>query len=170
MNIALIGYGRMGREIESVARAQGDEIVAVFDSENRVTAAALEGADVCIEFTRPDVALSSIYAAIEAKKDIVVGTTGWLEHLPAIREALRDSGLLHSANFSLGMNIFQRGRRQGRGTDAKCASVRPIHSGRASSPKRQTSPSGTAMTLAKIAFGKNRQEESRASREMHAGK
>ena len=51
MNIALIGYGRMGREIETAARAQGDAIVAVFDSKNRVTAAALEQADVCIEFT-----------------------------------------------------------------------------------------------------------------------
>ena len=98
----------MGREIDSLAREQGETIARVFDSRNAVNPEDLSDIDVCIEFSTPEAVLSNIQAALEARKDIVVGTTGWLNHLPQLQEQVRESGLLYSANFSLGMNIFQR--------------------------------------------------------------
>ena len=103
MRIALIGYGKMGREIEAIAREQGDTIAGVFDSKRHVAAEDLSDADVCIEFSTPSAALANIRTAIEARKDIVVGTTGWHQHLAELKEKVRESGLLYSANFSLGM-------------------------------------------------------------------
>src|SRR5262245_12891490 len=105
MQIALIGYGKMGHEIEAAARDQGETIARVFDSKHGVTAGDLVDVDVCIEFSTPAAVLSNIRAAISARKDIVVGTTGWLEHLPELKDHVSESGLLYSANFSLGMNI-----------------------------------------------------------------
>jgi len=77
MNIALIGYGKMGREIESVAVAEGDTIVRTFDIDRPADVASLAEADVCIEFSTPDTVVRNIEIAVEAKKNIVVGTTGW---------------------------------------------------------------------------------------------
>jgi len=108
MRIGLIGYGKMGREVETIAKAQSETIACVFDSRNPVTPAALANVDVCIEFSRPGAALGNIEAALEAQKDIVVGTTGWHDQLPAIREKAKNSGVLYASNFSLGMNLFQR--------------------------------------------------------------
>src|ERR1700688_3592721 len=100
MRIALIGFGKMGREIDSIAREQGETIARVFDSRNAVEVEALADIDVCIEFSTPEAVLSNIHAALEARKDIVVGTTGWHSHLPEVRERVRESGLLYSPNFS----------------------------------------------------------------------
>ncbi len=108
MKIAIIGFGKMGREIESIARQQGEVVSKVFDIGNPVTARDLSGVDVCIDFSTPDAVMDNIRAAVDAKTDIVVGTTGWHGRLPEVREMVRHSGLLYSANFSLGMNIFFR--------------------------------------------------------------
>ena len=108
MKIALIGFGKMGREVESVAREQGETISCVFEIDRIVRPEALAEVDVCIEFSTPDAAIGNILAAVEARTDIVVGTTGWYEHLPELRSSVRESALLYSANFSLGVNIFFR--------------------------------------------------------------
>ena len=98
-------------------------------------------------------ALSSIRAAIEAKTDIVVGTTGWLEHLPALGETFRSSALLHSSNFSLGMNIFQR--IVGRAADLmQNASLYDPFIQEEHHRQKADSPSGTATTLANILLEK----------------
>jgi 4-hydroxy-tetrahydrodipicolinate reductase len=149
MKIALIGYGKMGREVEAAAKAQGESIACVFDSRNRVTAAALQDADVCIEFSTPQSALSNILAAIGAGKDVVVGTTGWQHELPNLRQKLQDSGLLYSANFSLGMNIFQRIVARAADLMQNAGDYDPfIHE--AHHRQKADSPSGTALTLAEI--------------------
>jgi 4-hydroxy-tetrahydrodipicolinate reductase len=108
MNIALIGYGKMGHEIEAAARERGDAIVEIYDIDRLADAASLKKADVCIEFSTPDAAVRNIQTAIEAGVDIVVGTTGWYNRLGEIRERVRDSAVLYSANFSLGVNIYFR--------------------------------------------------------------
>ena len=108
MKIALIGFGKMGREIDSIAREQGDVVARIFDSRHAVRPEALADVDICIEFSSPDAVLQNIRAAIEARCDIIVGTTGWSQHLPEIKLAVTESGLLYSSNFSLGMNIFFR--------------------------------------------------------------
>jgi 4-hydroxy-tetrahydrodipicolinate reductase len=139
----------MGREIEAVAQAHGETVVRVFDSKQSVRPEALDDIDVCIEFSTPAAVVSNIYAAIQAKRDIVVGTTGWYEHLPQLKSVVRDSGLLYSANFSLGMNYFFRivGRAaelMNRAPDYD-AYVHEIHH-----RQKLDSPSGTAIRLAHI--------------------
>src|SRR6516225_6895318 len=108
MKIALMGFGKMGKEIDAIAREQGEVIVRVFEIDNPVKPQDLADVDLCIEFSTPQSVLPNIRAAIQAKCDIVVGTTGWQQHLDEIKGAVKESGLLYSSNFSLGMNIFLR--------------------------------------------------------------
>jgi 4-hydroxy-tetrahydrodipicolinate reductase len=116
VKIALIGYGKMGREVEQVALSKGHSIVARFDpalartAEVTVESDSLEAADVCIEFTTPLAVLENIRTIARIKKPLVVGTTGWYEHLPEAEEAVSESGtgLVYAPNFSLGVNLFYR--------------------------------------------------------------
>jgi 4-hydroxy-tetrahydrodipicolinate reductase len=153
MKIALIGFGKMGREIDSIAREQGETISKVFEIGNPVRAEALAEVDICIEFSSPDAVVENIRAAIEARKDIVVGTTGWSRHLPEIRDAVKESGLLYSANFSLGMNIFFRIAARAAELMNKASEYDPfvheIHH-----RQKADSPSGTALKLADILLEK----------------
>jgi 4-hydroxy-tetrahydrodipicolinate reductase len=148
MKIALIGFGKMGREIDSIAREQGDVVARVFDSRHAVRAEALADVDVCIEFSTADAVLQNIRAAIEARRDIIVGTTGWDQHLPEIRDAVKESGLLYSSNFSLGMNIFFRIVKRAAELMNRAPEYDPyvqeIHH-----RQKVDSPSGTALSLAR---------------------
>jgi 4-hydroxy-tetrahydrodipicolinate reductase len=149
MKIALIGFGKMGREVDSIAREHGDVVARVFDSRHAVRAEALADVDVCIEFSTPDAALQNIRAAIEARRDIIVGTTGWDQHLPEIKDSVKESGLLYSSNFSLGMNIFfrivKRAAELMNGAKEYDPYVQEIHH-----RQKVDSPSGTALSLARI--------------------
>jgi len=149
MKIALIGFGKMGHEIDSAAREQGESITRVFEWDRTVTPEALADVDICIEFSTPDAVFQNIRAAIEARRDIVVGTTGWYQHLPEIKAVVKESGLLYSANFSLGMNIFFRIVRQAAVLMNRSADYDPyIHE--IHHRQKADSPSGTALTLARI--------------------
>ena len=139
----------MGREIDSAAREQGEMITRVFEWDRTVTPEALADVDICIEFSTPDAVVQNIRAAIEARRDIVVGTTGWYQHLPEIKAAVKESGLLYSSNFSLGMNIFFRIVRQAAVLMNRSADYDPyIHE--IHHRQKADSPSGTAFTLARI--------------------
>jgi 4-hydroxy-tetrahydrodipicolinate reductase len=149
MKIALMGFGKMGREIDSIAREQGEVIARVFEIDNPVKPQDLADIDICIEFSTPESVLPNIRAAIQAKRDIVVGTTGWSQHLDEIKSAVKDSGLLYSSNFSLGMNIFFRLTKSAAALMNRATEYDPyVHE----SHHRQKvdSPSGTALSLAKI--------------------
>jgi 4-hydroxy-tetrahydrodipicolinate reductase len=111
--LAIVGLGKMGRAVEQLAPDRGWDIVARIDAgDNRhgdgITRDSLHGAEVIIEFTTPDAAVPNVRAAVGAGCSIVVGTTGWLEQLPAVREwVIRHGGsLLTASNFSLGANAF----------------------------------------------------------------
>jgi 4-hydroxy-tetrahydrodipicolinate reductase len=149
MRIALIGYGKMGHEIEAVAREQGETIAKTFDIDSPVDVRSLADVDVCIEFSTPQTAVSNIRVALEAKKDIVVGTTGWYDQLPRIREEVKDSGLLYSPNFSIGVNITFRLAAAAAAlmNNAKQydAYIHELHH-----RQKADSPSGTALKLAEI--------------------
>lgn len=110
MRIALIGYGKMGKTIERLAKERGHEIVCVFNSSNPYELNANTNADVAIEFTRPDTVLAHIEIALKQALPIVVGTTAWGNHLPEVKkmvDSVRGS-LLYASNFSIGVNIFQQ--------------------------------------------------------------
>ena len=149
MKIALIGYGKMGREIEAVAREQGETVARVFEIDNPVRPEDLADVDICIDFSIPDSVLSNIRSAVGARKDIVIGTTGWDKHLPEIRDMVKDSGLLYSSNFSLGMNIFFRIAASAAELMRNSAEYDPyieeIHH-----RQKADSPSGTALSLGRI--------------------
>ena len=110
MKIALIGYGKMGKTIERIAVERGHEIVSVIDVNNLndFDSAAFKSADVAIEFTVPQVALSNYRRAFASGVAVISGTTGWTEELPALKKEIEDGGktLFWSSNFSLGVNIF----------------------------------------------------------------
>jgi 4-hydroxy-tetrahydrodipicolinate reductase len=149
MKLAIIGFGKMGHEIETTARAQGEAIAGVFDLGYEVRPEALAEADVCIDFSTPEAVLQNIRAAIEARCDIVVGTTGWYDHLPELKNTVKDSGLLYSANFSLGMNYFFRIVRNTAELMNRAAEYDPyVHE--VHHRQKLDSPSGTALRLAQI--------------------
>jgi 4-hydroxy-tetrahydrodipicolinate reductase len=149
MRIALIGFGKMGREIDAIAREQGETVACVFELGSEVRPDALGDVDVCIDFSMPDAVLSNVLAAVQAKRDIVVGTTGWYQHLPELRDRVKDSGLLYSANFSLGMNLFFRMVRHAAELMNRATEYDPfvheIHH-----RQKVDSPSGTALRLGQI--------------------
>ncbi len=89
MKIALIGYGKMGKEIEKVARSRGHEIVCIIDINNQddFESEAFKSADVAIEFTNPMVAYSNYMRAFKAGVKLVSGSTGWMaEHGEEIKK------------------------------------------------------------------------------------
>lgn len=109
-NIGLIGYGKMGKAIENQMISQGHTLGLKVDVENRasITLDDLRTCDVLIEFTEPGSVLNNIHWCLEAGVPLVVGTTGWYQHLDEVREAtLRHHGsLLWASNFSIGVNLF----------------------------------------------------------------
>jgi len=110
MNIALLGYGKMGRIIEQFALDRGHEIVLKIDAYNldELTAENLRKADVAIDFSTPDSALANIAKCFEAGIPLVVGTTGWYDHLDEVKAKCEASNntLLYASNFSIGVNVF----------------------------------------------------------------
>lgn len=122
MKLALVGYGKMGHMIERAAKARGHEVVCTVDlfapdatcvtQDGATMAAAVKdaGADCAIEFSHPASVLGNISALVPTGIPLVVGTTGWLDSLEDVgrQVALNKSALLHSANFSIGVNLFYR--------------------------------------------------------------
>ena len=108
MNIALFGYGKMGKEIEAFATERKHQITARVDSANPKESFDYSTTDVIIEFSRPEFAVDNIRFAIDNNIPIVVGTTGWYDHLDEL-EAYRkekNGSVIHATNFSLGVNAF----------------------------------------------------------------
>lgn len=115
MNIALIGFGKMGKEVEAAAKAKGIKVTGILEMENNtgaigITAGTLKDVDVCIDFSTPGAVVSNIEAVAECGKNIVVGTTGWYNRLDYVKKLVKEKkiGFLYSANFSLGVNIYSQ--------------------------------------------------------------
>ena len=156
MKIALIGYGKMGRMIESVALSRGHEIVCIIDpltSPQTFDSPAFRSADVAIEFTRPEAAEQNVRAALAQGVPVVSGTTGWdVAALQASLNTQRSTlnelpGVIWSSNYSIGVNILfavnkylaQLLHNTG-GYQPSITEVHHIH--------KLDAPSGTAKTLA----------------------
>ena len=150
MKIALIGYGKMGHAIEQIALQRGHEIVSVIYVNNQedFTSDAFKSADVAIEFSMPAVAMDNYRRAFAAGVPVVSGTTGWLEHLPEIKEACKaGQTFFYASNFSLGVNIFfalnkylAKIMNDFPAYDVRMVETHHVH--------KLDAPSGTAITLA----------------------
>ncbi|MEO8369458.1 MAG: dihydrodipicolinate reductase C-terminal domain-containing protein [Candidatus Solibacter sp.] len=113
--LAIVGYGKMGKLIEQLAPEYDFEVVLKLDEFNNVkgsgfTAANFEGVDVAIEFSIPSAVPENVAGVAALGVPIVVGTTGWLEHLDVVKETVQKhgTGLVWSPNFSIGVNVFFR--------------------------------------------------------------
>lgn len=151
MNIALIGYGKMGHEIETIALQRGHTIVAKVDLTTNDTfdSPAFCTADAAIEFTRPDAVVENLRHCFKAGIPVVCGTTGWTEQLSIIQQEMEavNGTLFWSSNFSLGVNLFFSLNRylaklMNPFSDYDVRMVEVHHT------QKLDAPSGTAITLA----------------------
>ncbi len=151
MKFALIGYGKMGRMIEEIAKSRGHEIVSIIDIDNQedFDSDAFRSADVAIEFTAPHVAYDNYLRAFAQGVKVVSGSTGWLkEHGEDMKRMCEKEGktLFWSSNFSLGVTIFRAVNRylarimnQFPQYDVELEETHHVH--------KLDHPSGTAITL-----------------------
>jgi 4-hydroxy-tetrahydrodipicolinate reductase len=151
MRIGLIGYGKIGREIEKIALGRGHEIPLIIDIDNRaeLTVENLRKCDVVIEFTTPASAVSNYLVCFEAGVPVVSGTTGWLSEREMVNEKCRQMNgtFFYASNFSIGVNIFFELNRRLAGLmlphpgyDVSISEIHHVH--------KLDSPSGTAIKLA----------------------
>lgn len=155
MRILLIGYGKMGRLIESLAAEHGCQIAAIAEIDRPIAAVVDElGAasiDVAIDFSQPDAVAGNLKTLASRGISVVVGTTGWQEHERDLRAAASQAGIgvLAAANFSLGMHVFavvveEAARRFG-GLHQFGAWIHEAHHS-----AKKDAPSGTALMLKKV--------------------
>lgn len=151
MKIALIGYGKMGHEIEAIALDRGHQVVCTIDinEDYKFESPEFKSADVAIEFTSPQSAFNNYKKAFAANVPVVSGTTGWLEHIDEIKKECTDNGktFFYASNFSLGVNLFfalnkklAKMMNQFSNYDVRMEETHHIH--------KLDAPSGTAITLA----------------------
>ena len=151
MKLAIIGYGKMGREIEKTAVNKGYEVVIKIDKDNLrdLEPGILGSADVALEFTTPDTAEENIKACFRAGIPVVCGTTGWTGGLATIEQLCRETGqtFFYASNFSIGVNILFRLNQWLADVmnrfpefNVELSEVHHIH--------KKDAPSGTAITLA----------------------
>lgn len=152
MKIALLGYGKMGKMIETIAQDRDHQIVLKIDQYNphELTVANLQTADVAIEFSTPNTVLQNIQLCLTAKVPVIVGTTGWYGSLQKVKDDCINSksGLMYGSNFSIGVNIFFKINKMAAKMinqfanhyDVELEEIHHIH--------KLDAPSGTAITLA----------------------
>ncbi|MEP6949321.1 MAG: 4-hydroxy-tetrahydrodipicolinate reductase [Ginsengibacter sp.] len=173
MNIALLGYGKMGKAIEEIALQKGHQIVLRIDDQNleELTKENLRKADVAIEFTGPDSAVSNILLCFDAGIPVVCGTTGWLSQMNTVKQKCEEinASFLYASNFSIGVNIFFE-------LNKKLAmlmkqqpnydvSIEEIHH-----TGKKDAPSGTAITLAEQIITASAEKNKWALRQAQDGK
>jgi 4-hydroxy-tetrahydrodipicolinate reductase len=151
MKIALIGYGKMGKEIERIALRRGHEIALIIDINNQhdLTVENLKKADVAIEFTIPSSAIENYKQCFEAGIPVVSGTTGWLDKKEEVYSLCKSKNgtFLYASNFSVGVNILfsineKLAQLMGPRDEYK-VEIKEIHH-----TQKLDAPSGTAITLA----------------------
>lgn len=151
MKIALLGYGRMGKEVEKIALSRGHEIILKLDSEDDWSKQKelLAEADVAVEFSVPESAMSNIFKCFDVNLPVVVGTTGWLGSLEHVKQVCEEhhQSLFYASNFSVGVNLFFELNRKlaqlMNNYENYGVAIEETHHA-----QKQDKPSGTAITLA----------------------
>ena len=151
MNIALIGYGKMGKAIETIAIERGHTVNLKIDISNldQFTTANLLQCDVAIEFTGPETAAENITRCLNAGVPVICGSTGWLQQVAAVTHLCNevDGALLYASNFSIGVNLFfelnEHLARLMNNYPAYDVSIEEIHH-----TQKKDAPSGTAISIA----------------------
>ncbi len=158
MNIALIGYGKMGKEIETLAKTNQHHIVCKIDIDNHNEIHSLQSnhVDVAFEFTTPSSAVENINACFKQHIPVVCGTTGWYDHFQEISDLCKQTNgsLFYAPNFSIGVNIFMAissyaSEIMNSFLDNYSVRIEETHH-----TQKKDSPSGTAITLANEVMNK----------------
>ncbi len=151
MNIALIGYGKMGKAIERFAIERGHRIVSVIDVDNRhdFDSEAFRSADVAIEFTTPATAFDNYLMAFDRGVKVVSGTTGWTARMDELKQicAEKNATFFWTSNFSIGVNLFFAINRYAARLMANFQQYHP-HISEEHHIHKLDHPSGTAISLA----------------------
>lgn len=151
MKAAIIGYGKMGREIEKILLERGHQIGLIIDQQNAsdLDREHLQGIDVALEFTTPQTAYENIRRCIDAGVAVVSGTTGWTDRLEELRRYCQEKGgaMFYASNYCLGVNLMFRLNRQLAAMinrfDGYDVRIEEVHH-----TQKKDAPSGTAITLA----------------------
>jgi 4-hydroxy-tetrahydrodipicolinate reductase len=151
MKIALIGYGKMGKAIESIAIEKGHTIVLKIDIDNvaDLNTQNLQSADVAIEFTGPHSAVANLMKCIDAGIPVVCGSTGWLSEWDKVEAYCqqKNSTLVYASNYSIGVNLFFEVNKHlaklMNGYPEYDVTLKEIHH-----TQKKDAPSGTAISLA----------------------
>ena len=156
MKIAILGYGKMGRMVEEIALREGMEVGPKLDVADNadgmgITKESMAGVDVAIEFSQPSAVLANIEAAAKAGVSLVIGTTGWSDRQAQVEKMVNDSGigLIHGANFSVGMNLFFEIVAHAASLIGKISQYDPFLSEEHHNAKKDA-PSGTALNLLEV--------------------
>lgn len=157
MNIAIIGYGKMGHEIEMAARAKGINVASIIDpnykgaTHNEINEKSMKNVDVCVDFTTPNAVIENIKKISKFKKNIVVGTTGWYDKIEEVKDIVKKNniGLIYASNFSIGVNIFFKIIENAAEIIDKIEDY-DIYGYELHHNKKIDSPSGTAKTIGEI--------------------
>ncbi len=152
MRIAIIGYGKMGKEIELIATQNGHSISNIidFNNTNDINKINNNNTDVAIEFTNPESALKNIYACINNKVPIICGTTGWYDNVNnVVNYCVNNKGtLFYSSNFSLGVYLYIEIAKNASKIFNEFSNYK-VKIEETHHLQKLDSPSGTAITLAK---------------------
>ncbi len=151
MKIVLLGYGKMGKEIEKIALQRKHEIILKVDKDNaeKISLQDLQKGDVAIEFSTPDTVITNLKKCFDATLPVVVGTTGWYNQFEEIKNLClqKNGSLFHATNFSVGVNLFFKVNsylaelmNRYEEYDVSMEEIHHIH--------KLDKPSGTAITLA----------------------
>jgi 4-hydroxy-tetrahydrodipicolinate reductase len=152
LRIALVGYGKMGKEIERVAQERGIEVTARIDIDTpSLSIDGVKEADVAIHFAFPGTVVKHVAELAGLRKPVVIGTTGWQQDRPAVERVVKSSGigLVHSSNYSIGVNVLNRLVKEAGLLVNHLAeydvSVHEVHH-----KDKLDAPSGTALSIASI--------------------
>jgi 4-hydroxy-tetrahydrodipicolinate reductase len=162
MRVAVIGYGSMGREVEKVLRERGHELSARVDPANEhadakaLTSDIAGRADIAIEFSHPDAAVENARLYARLGLSAVVGTTGWYAKLAEVKKTVTEStiGYLYGSNFSIGAHLFFALVAAATDLANSCPEY-DIMGWEVHHKRKKDSPSGTALTLARIITAKS---------------
>jgi 4-hydroxy-tetrahydrodipicolinate reductase len=151
MKLALIGYGKMGKEIDAIAQTRGHKTALIIDIDNRheLTIENLQKCDVAIEFTIPATAVENYFTCFEAGIPVVSGTTGWLDKKEEVHKKCNETNgtFFYGSNFSVGVNLFfELNKKLAElisGQDNYGIEMTEVHH-----TKKLDAPSGTAISLA----------------------
>ncbi len=168
MNIAIIGYGRMGKTIEGIAKERGHTIGAVIDVNNQddIHQLGTKNIDVAIEFTQPTSAFENITTVIKQGIPVVSGTTGWTDQMEEVTSLTdkNNTGFFYAPNYSVGVNLFFAISEYAAELMNKFPDF-DVHIEEVHHMQKLDSPSGTAIHLAEGIIGKTDRKKSWINKE-----